>query len=118
MADDFSQFHIDLLTACEEDWQSAAGVYSLALSAGLDDPVATRALAIGLTVEALHAGWLVLGDVAAKGFVPWTGDSRDHAHRLAQAWLGADDVIVGVGDVAWFDITAEGSEQLAQRDAL
>lgn len=45
MADDFSQFHIDLLTACEEDWQSAAGVYSLALSAGLDDPVATRALA-------------------------------------------------------------------------
>lgn len=49
---------------------------------------------------------------------PWTGVSRDHAHRVAQAWLGADDVIVGVGDVAWFDITAEGSERLAQRDAL
>ncbi|WP_434966284.1 hypothetical protein [Janibacter indicus] len=115
MSDVVSQFHIDLLTACEEDWESAAGVYSLALSAGLDDPVATRALAIGLTVDALHAGWLVAGDLTAEGFVPWTGDSRDHANRVAQAWLETDDVIVGVGDVAWFDITEEGSECLARR---
>lgn len=101
----------ELLASGADDWVSAREAYGIAADAGVTDPAAVRALAVGLIAEVLVGGLMVAGDVSESGFQAWEVTPGDAVARIATDWFSRPDPVIGVGEVVWLDITPSGEQR-------
>lgn len=113
---------MQVLGAALDDWVDEGLIYSICLVAARDraedpqkvDAHSVRATAVDVAESALVHGLLVAGDLDSAGFQPWDTQGADAARVVTDRWLFADEPVVEIGSVAWFDITDEGERFVHQ----
>lgn len=99
----------EILARCVEDWVYAAEVLDVARRAGVADPEAARATAIGLIAELISLQLVVAGDVIERGHVPWKSSPGEAILRITTEWLrGWPHTAPPPGAVVWLDTTEAG----------
>lgn len=111
------QLEAALLERAELDWLGAGDVVSVLIEHGITDHAAIRDRGVAMLERLLRRGDLVAGALEDTGFVPTGEAPEDVAARVGPAWdaLGAE--WPRQGDIAWFDLTAQGQRRLAAQRA-
>lgn len=84
----------------------------------VDDPWLDVRIGLGMRVVKALLGrhLMVPGDLAPR-FVPWEGSYESWLERIESGWREFGSSL-SIGDVCWFDITAEGTELVRLRGLI
>jgi hypothetical protein len=104
-----------LLEKGKHDWIQTYEVVSVLVDEASGPDEILRPAVMGLIAEMLSSGFFVAGEIVDDGFSGWCGSVADN---IAKAWAfvpatRARDI--GIGEGAWFNLTAAGEEAAAPR---
>lgn len=98
----------DVLASGVDDWLDLSLIIQIARRVGVEDPVATRAIAIGLVAEVVMSGLVEAGEVTDDGFRPWDMTRDAALGRIIEQWLAYGVGPPTPGAICWLAVTAEG----------